>query len=295
MRGAAETSGQPHERQPRYNARAALAAKIGFNHSLVRLDDARRPLGQLLAMVENEYSLAQPHDYLHIVLHQQHRLAAVAECPHGVEQLIEEGAIHAGGGLVEQDQLRIGHEHADELDQLLLTVGEGARILVRQPLELDEAEQLPGARAGRGIVVRRHHEEVLERRQLAEDADDLEGAANALVKNLVGLEPVDALPLESNLAPVTLLHGGDGGEEGVLARAMGADQAVDAPGLERQRHAVHGRDAAEALHHAVHEEDGLFHQIVRGRLYFCCSTPRMPRGMRRTTATMMAPNRSWWT
>src|ERR1700682_455158 len=153
--------------------------------------------------------------------------------------------------------------------------------------------QAPGAGAGRGIVVRRHHEEVLERRQLGEDADDLEGAANALVKDLVGLEPVDALPLESNLAPVTLLHAGDSVGEGGLARAIGADQAVDAPGLERQRHAVHGRDAAEALHHAVHEEDGLFHQIVRGRLYFCCSTPRMPRGMRRTTATMMAPNRSW--
>jgi len=35
------------------------------------------------------------------------------------------------------------------------------------------------------------------------------------------------------------------------------------------------------------------HQMVRGRLYFCWSTPRMPRGMSRTTAMMMPPKRSW--
>src|SRR5262245_53742426 len=38
-----------------------LATEIRFNDALVRLDDARRPLGDLLAVVENEHGLAQAH------------------------------------------------------------------------------------------------------------------------------------------------------------------------------------------------------------------------------------------
>jgi hypothetical protein len=156
---------------------------------------------------------------------------------------------------------------------------------------LTKAEQLFRPRARRLVVVGGDHEEILERGKLGEDADDLEGPPDALVKDLVGLEAVDAPPLEPDLPAVDLLHPGDAVEQRGLARAVGADEPVDMPRLEGERHAVHRRDAAEALHHAVHLEQGS-HQIVRGRWYFCCSTPRMPRGMRSTTVMMMAPKRS---
>ena len=78
----------------------------------------------------------------------------VAERPHSVEQLVEQGAVHARRGLVEQDQLGIGHEDADELHELLLAIGEVARELAGELLELDEAQELEGApRASRERVV----------------------------------------------------------------------------------------------------------------------------------------------
>src|SRR6266508_4708337 len=146
MSGEWWMSGQPRERETRTPSSATLAAKISSNDTLVGLDHARRSLGQLLAVVEDEHGLAQPHHDLHVVLHQQHRLAPLAKGPHRVQELVEQRAVDAGGRLVEQDQLRIGHQDPDELDELLLTVGEVARELVCQPLELDEAQQLLPAR-----------------------------------------------------------------------------------------------------------------------------------------------------
>ena len=130
-------------------------------------------------------------------------MPAVAERPHRVEQLVEQGPVHPGRRLVEQDQLGIGHEHADELHQLLLAIGEIARELAGEPLELDEAQQLR-ARAPRACANRRgrHDQEVLERGQLGKDADDLEGPPDAEVEDLVGREAVDAPALEADRALV---------------------------------------------------------------------------------------------
>src|SRR5215470_4935738 len=293
MRGASCTSGQGQERQPRYRARAALAAKIGFNHALVGLDDARAAFGQLLAVVEDEHRLAESHHHLHVVLYEKDGFAAIAQGAYRVQQIVQQGAVDAGRSLVEEDELGIGHEDTHELHELLLAVGEIAREFAGEALELDEGEQLLGPRPRRRVVVGGNHEEILQRGQLGEDADHLEGAADALVEDPVRLEPVQAPALEADLSLVDALHPRDAVEERGLARAVRPDEPVDVSRLQRERHAVDGGDAAESLHHAIHHEDGL-HQMVRGRLYFCWSTPRMPRGMRRTTVMMMAPKRSWW-
>src|SRR2546426_3797750 len=293
MSGASWISGQPSDRQPSHAPSPALPAKISFNDPLVGLDHARGTLRQLLSVIEDEYGLAEPHHHLHVVLHQQHRPPAVAQGAHGVQQLVEQGAVDAGRRLVEQDQLRLGHQHADELHQLLLPVGQVAGVLVGQPLELDEAEQLQGPLPRRGVARGRDHHQVLQRGQLREHPDHLEGAPDAEVEDLVRPHPVDAVALELDLALVAGLDARDAVEERGLARAVGPDEPVDPAGLERQRHAVDGRDAAEPLHDSRDVEDRR-HQIVLGRLYFCWRTPRMPRGIMRTTATMMAPNRSGW-
>src|SRR5439155_258809 len=59
------------------------------------------------------------------------------------------------------------------------------------------------------------------------------------------------------------------------------------------RHQEHHRDtdrdaAANALDQPITVEDRSRHQIVRGRWYFCCRSPRTPRGIRSTTATPAA-------
>src|SRR5438034_2810286 len=103
---------------------------------------------------------------------------------------------------------------------------------------------------------------VLQRGELGEDADQLEGPPDPLLRDLPGLEPVDAPAAKDHPTLVAALHARDAVEERRLARAVGADQAVDPARLEPERHAVHGGDAAEALREALDLEHGRRHQVV---------------------------------
>ena len=59
---------------------------------------------------------------------------------------LDQRRVDPAGRLVEQDQLRVEHEHLGQLDELLLAVGERPRLLVAERAHADELEQLLGAR-----------------------------------------------------------------------------------------------------------------------------------------------------
>ena len=219
-------------------------------------------------MIEDEHGLAQPHHDLHVVLDEQDRLARVAKATHGIEELVQQRAVHAGGGLVEQHERRVAHQHTHELDELLLPEGEIAGVFVGERRELDEVEELAGARLRRLARSRRDDEQVLERGHLRKDADHLKRPAHAAPGDLIGLEPVDPRVIEQDASPVTPLDSRDAVEQRCLARAVRADQPIDAPGLERERDAVDRAHAAEALAHVDQREGGARSQIVLGRRYF---------------------------
>src|SRR5438876_8334240 len=56
-----------------------LCPKVRFDHALIRLDHAGWAFRDLLAVIEDEHGLAQPHHDLHVVLDEQDRLARVAK------------------------------------------------------------------------------------------------------------------------------------------------------------------------------------------------------------------------
>src|SRR5205814_9057528 len=72
------------------------------------------------------------------------------------------------------------------------------------------------------------------------------------------------------------------------------EEPADAPRHQRHRRATDRGDAANALDQPITVEQRPRHQIVRGRWYFSCRSPRTPRGIRSTTATMIEPKSSWW-
>src|SRR5438309_6670296 len=55
------------------------ASKVRLDDPLVGLDEAGWPLGDLLAVVEHEHHLAEPHHDLHVVLDQEDRAALVPQ------------------------------------------------------------------------------------------------------------------------------------------------------------------------------------------------------------------------
>src|SRR6478609_2071198 len=101
---------------------AVPPAEIGFDHLGVALHLGWRPLGDLLAEIEHRDAIADPHDEPDVVFDKQDGNAAVLEPCDGVEQCHAFGHVHAGGGLVEQEHVRLGSECARDLQQSLLRI-----------------------------------------------------------------------------------------------------------------------------------------------------------------------------
>ena len=67
-------------------------------------------------------------DFLHVVGNHDNRRGIRIQCqvPEVAHEVLTAAQVHAGGGLIQDEQLRVGHERTGEDDALLLTFGERA-------------------------------------------------------------------------------------------------------------------------------------------------------------------------
>ena len=178
-------------------------AQVGLDHLLVALHVVRRAFGDLLAVVEHGHPVAQAHHQLHVVLDQQDGAAVLADLVDQFTQHHLLGGVHAGGGLVQRDQLGVGGQGTGDLQPALVAVAQRAGLhlgkaadahVVQQFLRAAGNGRFFGLEAGRaedGAQQARlaahmpadHH--VLECRHLGEQADVLEGAGDAGLGHLV--------------------------------------------------------------------------------------------------------------
>src|SRR6187401_2929128 len=85
-------------------------AQIGGQHARVGLDFAGGALGDGLAVIDDVNGLAHVHDHGHVVLHQNHgEPELIAQEANLLVQGASFLAVHARGGLIEQQQLRREH------------------------------------------------------------------------------------------------------------------------------------------------------------------------------------------
>src|SRR5690606_30275060 len=158
--------------------------KVGLQDSRVGLHDGGGPLGDRPAPVEHDDVVGQAHDHVHVVLDDEERAPLRVELLHESPDAPDEGGVHAARGLVEHDRVRVAHEHARELEQLLLPVGQVARLDVLEVVDADAHEQrarlvdlLRVARPGEQLAHLRapdRDEHVLEHGHAGEHAAELE-------------------------------------------------------------------------------------------------------------------------
>src|SRR5216683_562833 len=86
-------------------------------------------------------------------------------------------------------------------------------------------------------------------------ARQLEGAGEPAIDDAVRLEAADRLAVEDDAAGVGGDEAGEQVEERGLAGAVGAEDAGDLAGLEREGDVLHGGEAAEALGEALDLEE----------------------------------------
>ena len=117
--------------EQRHQPVAAWVAEVGLDDAVVVADLLGQPLGDLLAVVEHGDVLGHAHHDLHVVLDQEDgQPALVAQGGHELGQPRGLVGVHAGGGLVEQQQRRVAGQRAGDLDAALVAVGEVDRDLV---------------------------------------------------------------------------------------------------------------------------------------------------------------------
>src|SRR5689334_14551845 len=206
-------------------------------------DLLRRTLRDLLAVVEHGYALRCAHHDLHVVLDQENRdRALLAE---RADEGEERGGflwVHPGGRLVEEQQLRLGRERAGDLEPTLVAVGEVLCELVVRSSQPREGEQLarlllglallapdagqPEDRAEDAALQAGVHadQHVLERRHLREQADVLERATDAELRDRVRRLLGDVDAVEDDRSGRSTVEHCQHVEEGRLAGPVRPDQ-----------------------------------------------------------------------
>jgi sulfopyruvate decarboxylase TPP-binding subunit len=195
---------------------------------------------------ETEHSVAQVEDEPHVVLDDHDGEAAVPDLEDQVHRLLGLLRVHAGGGLVEQQHLRVGRQGSSDLQAPLVAVGHVARQelgglaepdVVEEflgpltsgrlvPLELRSAQD-GGQWSGRGPAVAPDHD-VLEGGHVAEESDVLEGPGHAGHDDLARLRR-EHLTTKRHGALGGDVHPGEAVEEGRLPGPVGADQPTISP------------------------------------------------------------------
>ena len=234
----------------------------------------RRALGDLLAEVEHRDRVAHAHDDVHVVLDQDHRDAVLADLADEADQLLDVGRGQAGGGLVEQQQLRVEREGARDLEQALLAVGQVARFLGRERAEADELEQAERARlgarrarAGSAAASARRSTRLLRKvwcRPTRTFCSAVISPNSCTFWNVRAMpesamsddvRPTTDLPANDDRACRRLVDAGQHVHHRALARAVRADQAVDRAALDDEVDVVERLQAAELHQHLAGLED----------------------------------------
>jgi hypothetical protein len=168
---------------------------------------------------------------------------------------------------------------AHVVEQLLRAPGDRGLLGLEAPVR----KTAPTRPEWRAHVAADHH--VLERRHLGEQPDVLEGARDAGLGHLVHRGRGVGLAAELEAAAVGRVQAGDHVEEGGLAGAVGADQAVDLALVDGDADVRQGLQAAEALVDALAPRDDVAH-AHRGSSFgrvgsgaaLPCSGGHRPRG-----------------
>src|SRR5579863_914037 len=235
-------------------------SKISLDHLRIGAHFGGTSFGENLPFRQDKHAAAERHDEFHVVLDDDEgRAALLVEGFEPILQIAEHRQIDAAGRFVEQDQARAGHEGHRRVEQFLLAVREAAGELVGEVIELEEGDHLIGGRSKASVATAkepRHHpalmllrrqDEIVAYRELRENLQELESAADAQPIEIAGAHAGGDAPVELHRAGGWLQLAENAIEQGGLAATIGPDDAEDLAFAHLEGNPVDRDDAAEML------------------------------------------------
>src|SRR5262249_2613048 len=101
-------------------------AEIGFNDPRIFLDLRRRAVREPASIVEDGDFVAHAHHHVHMVLHQDHGRAIVADAGNQLADMRRFGDVESRSRLIEQQERRPRHHRARDFQQTAMSIGERA-------------------------------------------------------------------------------------------------------------------------------------------------------------------------
>ena len=204
--------------------------------------------GDDLAVINDNDPFTDAHNKAHVVFDEEdgHPEPGPDEGD-GLHQLGGFGGVHAGGGLVQQEDLGPGGDGPGNLQLALAAVGQVLGLLLHLVFHVKNRKDVPGLavnlrlllpvfgqtedppqhRIGHALV--KGHLDIIQNGEVLKKADVLEGPGDARLHHLMGAFAQHRLPIEVEIALGGLVHPGEKVEDGGLARPVGSDEAHQVP------------------------------------------------------------------
>src|SRR5438445_4855317 len=181
--------------------------------------------------------------HLGVLLDEQHADALALQLADGVHHRVHDHRGEALRGLVEEQELRAGHEGAGDGEHFLLAAGKQPAFALQALAQAGEALEHGVHLPARAFALR--DREVLARSQVGEDAARLRDEGDAHPRDPVGVEAGDVPALVADLARARGREPGDRAQGGRLSRAVAAEERHDLAFGQVERQAV--KNMAEAV------------------------------------------------
>src|SRR3954447_26587725 len=243
--------GFPAKRRPK-PAVALVLAEVGLAHLLVLAQRPCRVGERDPARLEDVAARGDVEGHQRVLLDEEDRRALLVDLHDDLEDPLDEDRRETHRWLVEEEQLRPGHERAAHRDHLLLAAGERPRAL-RAPLEQPREELVDALEvlldAGAVGALERAHLEVLEHAHAREEAPSLRRLRDSQLDDLVRGVADDRAALEADVAGAGMVQPVDRPERRRLAGAVRAEQRHDLAGPHLERDPLQRLDrAVEDVH-----------------------------------------------
>ena len=201
--------------------------------------------------VDDEREAMAAFGLVHVVRGDQERQSLPGELMNLLPEFAAGLGVHAGGGLVEQQQSRLVDHARRQGQPLLPAAGEMAGELVAPVRQAEPFEALAhGPSAVLHGVHPRDEVEVLRDAQVLPEAEPLRHVADVAFDRLALADDVVAQARAA--AVVGPQQAAEHADERRLAAAVGAEEAADLARADLEVDVVDGREVAEPLGHPVH-------------------------------------------
>src|SRR5882672_8547216 len=222
---------------------SAADAEVSGHDAAVAAQPLARPFEHHRAVVDDIHPVGELQRHLRVLLDQQHAYALALQLADGVHDGADDHGREALRGLVEQQQVRPGHEGAGDGQHLLLAAREQPSLALQAIAQGREALEHRVHRPARAFA--RGDREVLARGEVRKNPASLRHQGDAQARDAVRGEAGDVAPLVADFARARRREAGDRAQRGGFSGAIAAEEGDDLAFGEIQRQPV--QDMAEAV------------------------------------------------